>query len=77
VIRTGVASLIALLALTSPANEYRGLNAQARGVRDLVADLAAADPAARVRAACEIRELGDTAADAIQRMPASSTNRRC
>ncbi len=64
-IRIGVASLIALLALTS-ANEYRELNTQSRGVRDLVADLAAADPAARVRAACEIRELGDTAADAIQ-----------
>ena len=65
-IRIGVASLVALLALTSSANEYRGINAQSRGVGELVADLAAADPAVRVRAACEIRELGDTAADALQ-----------
>ena len=61
-----MASLIALLALTSSANGYRGINGQPRGVRELVADLAAADPAARVRAACEIRDLGDTAADALQ-----------
>lgn len=33
--------------------------------RDLIADLDASDPAARVKAACGLRDLGDAAADAI------------
>ena len=41
--------------------------ADARRARESsIADLVAADPAVRARAACELRELGDAAADAIQ-----------
>ena len=65
VIRTAVTGLLALLAITVSANDYRETRAQTRSVRDLIAELAAVDPAARARAACDIRELGDTAADAI------------
>jgi HEAT repeats/PBS lyase HEAT-like repeat len=36
-----------------------------RSVRDLIADLSAADPTARTRAACGLREHGDGAGDAI------------
>ena len=39
--------------------------AQERSVRDLVAALRAGDPLTRARAACDLRELGDRAADAI------------
>ena len=42
--------------------------AQERSVRDLVAQLRAADPLARARAACDLRELGDRAADAIAQL---------
>src|SRR4029453_12045283 len=66
VVRTAIGSLLALLTLTSPVNEYRGARAQGRNVHELVSELGASDPTARARAACEIRELGDTAVDAIQ-----------
>jgi len=36
-----------------------------RAPKELIGDLASADPAARTRAACGLRELGDRAADAI------------
>ena len=39
--------------------------AQERSVPDLVVQLRAADPLVRARAACDLRELGDRAADAI------------
>ena len=39
--------------------------AQERSVPDPVAQLRAADPLVRARAACDLRELGDRAADAI------------
>ena len=55
----GVTARLAV-ALTTP------IGAQSRGVRDLVTALSASDPAARARAACELRELGDAAADALQ-----------
>ena len=45
-------------------NEYRGINAQVRGVRDH--HRSRRGRPWRVRAACEIRELGDTAGDAMQ-----------
>ena len=64
--RTIAASVIALLTLTGSANEYRHEGAQTRSFRELVADLAAQDPAVRARAACEMRELGDAAAEAIE-----------
>src|SRR5437773_7797082 len=54
VIRTAVTGLLALLALTVSANDYREARAQTRSVRDLIAELAAVDPAARARAACDI-----------------------
>ena len=41
------------------------LLAQERGVRELVALLRASDPVSRARAACDLRELGDRAAEAI------------
>ena len=40
--------------------------AQTRGVRELTAQLSASDPAARARASCELRDLGDGAFDALQ-----------
>jgi HEAT repeat protein len=42
-----------------------GANPQ-RAVRDLVADLSAADPVVRARAACGLKEQGDRSADAIE-----------
>src|SRR6187549_800141 len=65
VVRTAIGSVLALLTLTSPANEYRETRAQGRTVRELIAELGASDPTARAQAACEIRELGDAAGDAI------------
>src|SRR4051812_20373621 len=56
--------------LTSPANDYRDPGAQTRSVRELITELGASDPATRARAACEMRELGDTAAEAIQPLAA-------
>src|SRR5437762_11508619 len=56
VIRTAVTGLLALLALTVSANDYREARAQTRSVRDLIAELAAVDPAPRARPACDIRE---------------------
>ena len=65
-VRTAIGSVLALLTLTSPLNEHRDARAQGRNVRELIAELNASDPAARARVACEIRELGDSAAEAIQ-----------
>src|SRR4029079_5630800 len=65
-IRTIAAAGIALLTVTASANEYPGAYPQARSVRELIGDLAAQDPVVRARAACEMRDLGDTAVDAIQ-----------
>ena len=65
-IRTAIASVIALLTLTSSVNDHRTGHAQSRGVRELVSDLAASDPITRARAACEMRDLGDAAVEAIQ-----------
>lgn len=39
---------------------------QSRSVRELTGDLVAADAAVRTRAACDLREIGDRAVDAIQ-----------
>ena len=64
-IRIIVGSVLALFALTSAANEYPEAPDQNRGIRDLIADLSALDPAVRARAACDIRERGDDAADAM------------
>ena len=47
------------------AGNLSGSEQAARTPRELTADLTAVDPAARTRAACELRELGDRAADAI------------
>ena len=59
--------MLALLALTSAANDV-SLSTSAQTAERTRADrgLSAADPAARARAACDLRELGDAAADAIQ-----------
>src|SRR5262245_12201841 len=65
-IRTFAAAVVALLTVTASANEYPDAYAQTRTVRELTADLTAQDPVVRARAACEMRELGDGAADAIQ-----------
>ena len=58
---TGALALVALL-------PYSILEPQptARGVRELTAELRAADPAARARAACGLRELGSEAAPALE-----------
>ncbi len=64
--RTIAVAVVALLTLTGSANENREPYSQARSVHDLVGDLAAQDPMVRARAACEMRELGDAAADAIE-----------
>ena len=65
--------VVALLALAPPYGELSGDSAgeryptlQARGLRDLVADLSAVNAGVRAKAACELRNLGDLAADAIQ-----------
>jgi HEAT repeat protein len=63
-VRVFSVSLVALLTLAPAVGERSGV-LQTRGVRELVADLSAADPAARARAACDLRELGDAATDAI------------
>ena len=41
------------------------VSAQQRQVRELVADLAAADPVVRARAACDLKQEGDRAAESI------------
>ena len=65
-IKTAIAGAVALLALVPAGSAERfPVPLQARGVRDLIADLGAGDAAARARAACELREMGDTAADAL------------
>src|SRR3954465_5135164 len=56
--------------LTSPANDYRDPSAQTRNLRELIAELGASDPATRARAACDLREMGDDATDAIQPLTA-------
>src|SRR4051812_28698001 len=55
--------LVAMLAPTSSGERFAA--SQSRAARELVADLAAGDAAARARAACALRDLGDGAADAI------------
>ena len=69
-IRIIVGSVLALFALTSAANEYPEAPDQNRGIRDLIADLSGLDPAVRARAACDLRERGDDAAEAIQPLTA-------
>lgn len=56
--------LLAMLVVI-PAGPHDYLSAQDRSVSDLVTALRAADPAARARAACDLRGLGDEAAAAI------------
>jgi HEAT repeat protein len=60
-----VAGLI-VVAIGSFALHASPLLAQERGVRELVGLLRASDPVSRARAACDLRELGDRAADAIE-----------
>lgn len=60
-VRTLAVSLVAVAALAAS-----GDVAQSRGVRELANQLSASDPAARARASCELRELGDAAVDALQ-----------
>jgi HEAT repeat protein len=67
VIRTFLISTATMLAL-APAAGHIGIEdgaRQTRGVRELVSDLTAADAVARTRAACDLRALGNAAADAI------------
>ncbi|MEO8076066.1 MAG: HEAT repeat domain-containing protein [Acidobacteriota bacterium] len=59
-------SVLALLTLAPSAGYDGSADFQPRGVRELVSELGAADPSARARAACGLRELGDNAAEAIQ-----------
>lgn len=47
---------------------------QARTVKELAGDLADGDPAVRTRAACDLREAGDRAIDAIQPLVALMTD---
>jgi hypothetical protein len=54
------------LCLIAPAQGDPIKQTGTRGVRELVADLSGADPAVRAQAACDLRNLGDAAADAIQ-----------
>jgi HEAT repeat protein len=63
-VRASGLGLLAMLAMI-PAGPHDCLSAQDRSVSDLVAALRAADPAARARAACDLRGLGDEAAAAI------------
>jgi HEAT repeat protein len=58
----GQIAICALLS-TIPCNE--GLAQESRPAKELIAHLASDDPGARTRAACELRELGDRAVDAI------------
>ena len=60
----GLATFVSLTPSSIP--ERVPLAAQTRAVRELVADLTASDAAARARAACELRERGDSAAEAVQ-----------
>ena len=60
----GLATFVSLTPSSTP--ERLPLAAQTRAVRELVADLRASDAEARARAACELRERGDSAAEAVQ-----------
>ena len=61
--------LVAFLSLAPLPDDHggeRSFPAQTRAARDLVTDLSAGDAAVRAKAACELRELGDGAGEAIQ-----------
>jgi HEAT repeat protein len=64
-VRACALSLVAVLAVAPTAGGGRAGQSPSRSVRDLVADLGASDAMARARAACELRESGDGAAEAI------------
>ena len=69
-VRTAVALVIALVAVTSTANDFRAAKTQSRSVPELLTDLAAQDPAVRACAAFDLRELGDASTVAIQPLAA-------
>ena len=60
-VKTLAAAIVLVLGVT-PAS----FCAQARDVAELVRQLSASDPAARARASCGLRDLGDAAFDALQ-----------
>jgi HEAT repeat protein len=60
-VRTLAFPLLALAALASGSDVV-----QPRDVRELASQLSASDPATRARAACDLRDLGDAAFDAVQ-----------
>jgi HEAT repeat protein len=61
----GIAVVVAVV-LMAPAVAHRTASVQQRTVRELTSDLGAADPSARARAACELKDHGDAAAGALQ-----------
>ena len=60
----GFCSALAVLPTTS-GGRLSLVHQDVRSARELAGDLSAADPVVRARAACNLRELGDGAADAI------------
>jgi HEAT repeat protein len=61
---TGLCAALAVLSLGA-AGAHAQRSHEQPGVRELMADLSANDPAARTKAACGLRDLGDRAADAL------------
>ena len=64
-----IAGFVLVLAVI-PAGHAGRAARQARGLSDLTAALGAADPAVRARAACDLREHGDRAVEAIDKLVA-------
>jgi hypothetical protein len=62
------ATALAFLALVPHIVEGSAATVQARGVREMTADLSSAEPVVRARAACDLREQGDGAASAIPQL---------
>src|SRR5262245_25853724 len=60
------AGLVALAMFFPGVDDLRMPPDQTRDVKQLVADLRSSDPVARTRAACDLRELGDDAAAAVE-----------
>ena len=58
-------SAVALAMFLPAGDDLRITPDQSRDAKQLVAELRASDPVVRTRAACDLRELGDGAADAI------------
>jgi HEAT repeat protein len=65
-VRRQAASALARIRTAPAGSAFSDPGAQARTVKELTAELADGDPVVRTKAACDLREMGDRAGDAIQ-----------